>query len=69
MEKLLSGEKVEPDEAFGEIFSVQTPINSGTAVEILENATTSDLTNPDSSFENAKSKFFKMVKVKVLEGP
>lgn len=33
--RLLSGEQIEPDKAFGEIFSIQTPINSGTAVEIL----------------------------------
>ncbi|NEP41116.1 MAG: hypothetical protein F6K35_18580 [Okeania sp. SIO2H7] len=69
MEKLLSGEQIEPDEAFGEIFSIQTPIKSGTAVEILENPAKSNLTNSDSSFEKAKNIFLKMAKVKVLEGP
>ncbi|MDY7004322.1 MAG: hypothetical protein SWX82_10305 [Cyanobacteriota bacterium] len=69
MEKLLSGEQIEPDEAFSEIFSIQTPISSGTAIEILENPVQSNSTNPDSSFENAKNKFLKMAKVKVLEGP
>ncbi|NEO58219.1 MAG: hypothetical protein F6K54_37305 [Okeania sp. SIO3B5] len=68
-EKLLSGEQIGLDEAFGEIFSIQTPIKSGTAVEILENPAQSNSTNPDSSFENAKNKFLKMAKVKVLEGP
>lgn len=70
LQRLLSNEQIEPDEAFGEIFSIMTPLNSGTAVSILEDATTSDPTISESpSFKKAKGLFLNMVKVRVLEGP
>ena len=68
-DRLISGEPIEPNLAFKEIFStVQTTLTPGTEVEILEEPTASLESSSESPLGKAMEPFSTVVKVRVLNG-